>query len=56
MNIGTFHWGGGKRVLTCQLHRSACEYTRGMTCASLAGQGDSGSLHQKAVEIENTTG
>lgn len=41
-----------RRVGTCRLLRSACGDTRGMTCASRGGRGDSGSLHQKAAEIE----
>lgn len=56
MHVGIFYWENKKQLLTCQRHRSACEGTRGMTCASPAGQGDSGSLHQKAVKIENITG
>lgn len=37
-----------KQLPTCQLHQSACEGMRGMTCASLVGQDGSGSLRQKA--------
>lgn len=37
-----------KQLLTYQRHPSACEGMRGMTCASLVGRGDSGSLRQKA--------
>lgn len=37
-----------KQLPTCQLHQSACEGMRGMTCASPVGQGGSGSLRQKA--------
>lgn len=36
------------KPLTYQRRRSACEGTRGMTCASLVGRDDSGSLRQKA--------
>ena len=39
-----------EKHLTYQLHQSACECMRGMTCASLVGRGDSGSLRQKADE------
>lgn len=36
------------KPLTYQLRQSASEGKRGMTCASLGGRGDSGSLRQKA--------